>query len=61
MQIPGRSVIVLELLQFKEDKTKEDQHQEEEFFFIEIKQEDETVFWSQKSFSFYEILEMGKV
>ncbi len=48
----GRVVTVLELKEFKE---------ENERFFIEIEQEDGTRFWTQKSFSFEEILEMGFV
>ena len=46
----GRVVTVLELKEFKE---------ENERFFIEIEQEDGTRFWTQKSFSFEEILGMG--
>ena len=45
-------VMVLELKEFKE---------ENERFFIEIEQEDETRFWTQKSFAFEEILGMGFV
>ncbi len=48
----GRVVTVLELKEFKE---------ENERFFIEIEQEDGTCFWTQKSFSFDEILGMGFV
>ncbi len=48
----GRMVMVLELKEFKE---------EDEHFFIEIEQEDGTLFWTKKSFSFEEILEMGFV
>jgi len=48
----SRMVTVLELKEFKE---------ENERFFIEIKQEDGTCFWTQKSFSFEEILGMGFV
>ncbi len=46
----GRMVMVLTLKEFKE---------ENERFFIEIEQEDGTHFWTQKSFSFEEILGMG--
>ncbi len=46
----GRMVMVLTLKEFKE---------ENERFFIEIEQEDGTRFWTQKSFSFEEILGMG--
>ena len=46
----GRVVTVLKLKEFKE---------ENERFFIEIEQEDGTHFWTQKSFSFEEILGMG--
>ena len=45
----SRMVTVLELKEFKE---------ENERFFIEIEQEDGTLFWTQKSFEFEEILEM---
>ena len=45
----GRMIAVLELKEFKE---------ENERFFIEIEQEDGNLFWTQKSFSFEEILEM---
>ena len=45
----GRVKTILELKEFKE---------EDERFFIEIEQEDGTRFWTQKSFSFEEILEM---
>ena len=48
----GRMVMVLKLKEFRE---------EDERFFIEIEQEDGTRFWTQKSFSFEEILEMGFV
>ncbi len=43
-------VTILKLKEFKE---------ENEHFFIEIEQEDGTQFWTQKSFSFEEILGMG--
>jgi len=46
----GRVVSILELKEFKE---------ENERFFIEIEQEDGTKFWTEKSFSFEEILEMN--
>jgi len=46
-------VTILEFVNFKEDRTKE-----EESFFIEIKQVDDTTVWSKKSFLFYEIIEM---
>ncbi|SFV50601.1 Protein involved in initiation of plasmid replication [hydrothermal vent metagenome] len=49
----NRSVTVLEICGFREDKTKE-----EEFFFIEIQDEHGNKFWGKKSFSFYEIIEM---
>ena len=45
----SRVVTILQLKEFKE---------ENERFFIEIEQEDGTLFWTQKSFSFEEILEM---
>jgi len=48
----GRMVAILELKEFKE---------EDEHFFIEIEQEDGKKFWTEKSFSFEEILEMGFV
>jgi len=48
----SRVVTILELKEFKE---------EDERFFIEIEQEDGTRFWTQKSFSFEEILGMGFV
>jgi hypothetical protein len=48
----SRMVTVLELKEFKE---------EDERFFIEIEQEDDTRFWTQKSFGFDEILGMGFV
>ena len=48
----GRMIAVLELKEFRE---------EDEHFFIEIEQEDENRFWTEKSFSFEEILEMGFV
>ena len=48
----GRMVAVLEFKEFRE---------ENEQFFIEIEQEDGTRFWTQKSFEFGEILEMGFV
>ena len=48
----GKMVIVFEIKEFKE---------ENERFFIEIEQEDGTRFWTKKSFSFEEILEMGFV
>ena len=46
----GRVKTILELKEFKEE--------DDERFFIEIEQEDGTRFWTQKSFSFEEILEM---
>jgi hypothetical protein len=46
----SRMVTVLELKEFKE---------ENERFFIEIEQEDGNRFWTEKSFSFEEILGMG--
>jgi hypothetical protein len=46
----SRVVTILELKEFRE---------ENERFFIEIKQEDGTRFWTQKSFEFEEILGMG--
>jgi hypothetical protein len=46
----SRVVTVLEFKEFRE---------ENERFFIEIKQEDGTRFWTQKSFEFEEILCMG--
>ena len=46
----GRVVTILQLKEFKE---------ENERFFIEIEQEDGNLFWTQKSFGFEEILEMG--
>jgi plasmid replication initiation protein len=46
----GRMVAVLEFKEFRE---------ENERFFIELKQEDGTRFWTQKSFGFGEILQMG--
>jgi len=46
----GRMVMILELKDFRE---------EDERFFIEIEQEDGNRFWTQKSFSFEEILGMG--
>ena len=46
----SRMVTVLEFKEFKE---------ENERFFIEIEQEDENLFWTEKSFSFEEILGMG--
>jgi len=48
----SRVVTILELKGFKE---------ENERFFIEIEQEDGSRFWTQKSFSFEEILGMGFV
>ena len=48
----GRVKTILELKEFKE---------ENERFFIEIEQEDGTHFWTQKSFTFEEILGMGFV
>ena len=48
----GRMVAILELKEFKE---------EDEHFFIEIEQEDGKKFWTEKSFSFEAILEMGFV
>ena len=49
----NRSVTVLEICGFREDRSKE-----EEFFFIEIQDEHDNKFWGKKSFSFYEIIEM---
>ena len=46
----GRMIAILELKEFKE---------EDERFFIEIAQEDGNLFWTEKSFGFKEILEMG--
>ena len=46
----AKAVLILELKEFKE---------ENERFFIEIEQEDENLFWTEKSFSFEEILGMG--
>jgi len=48
----GRMIAVLELKEFRE---------EDERFFIEIEQEDGASFWTEKSFSFEEILGMGFV
>ena len=48
----GRMIAILELKEFRE---------ENEYFFIEIEQEDGTKFWTEKSFSFEEILGMGFV
>ncbi len=48
----SKMVTILELKEFKE---------ENERFFIEIEQEDGTRFWTEKSFAFNEILEMGFV
>ncbi len=45
----GRVKTILELKEFKE---------EDEHFFIEIEQEDGSRFWTEKSFSFKEILGM---
>jgi hypothetical protein len=49
----GRAVLVLEFIEFKQETTKD-----EEFFFIKIRQEDGSEFWSQKSFLFEEIIAM---
>ena len=46
----SRVVTILKLKEFRE---------ENERFFIEIEQEDGTLFWTKKSFSFEEILGMG--
>jgi plasmid replication initiation protein len=52
----GRAVVILEFIDFKKDTTKEDEYFEQ--FFIKIKQEDDSIFWSKKSFSFDEIVAM---
>jgi len=49
----GRAVLVLEFIEFKQETTKD-----EESFFIKIRQEDGSEFWSQKSFLFEEIIAM---
>ena len=49
----GRAVLVLEFIEFKQEITKD-----EESFFIKIRQEDGSEFWSQKSFLFEEIIAM---
>jgi hypothetical protein len=46
-------VLVLEFIEFKQETTKD-----EESFFIKIRQEDGSEFWSQKSFLFEEIIAM---
>ena len=49
----GRAVLVLEFIEFKQETIKD-----EESFFIKIRQEDGSEFWSQKSFLFEEIKAM---
>jgi hypothetical protein len=49
----GRAVLVLEFIEFKQETIKD-----EESFFIKIRQEDGSEFWSQKSFLFEEIIAM---
>jgi plasmid replication initiation protein len=52
----GRVETKLEFIDFKQDVNKNDEYFE--YFFIKIKQEDSTLFWTKKSFSFDEIVNM---
>jgi plasmid replication initiation protein len=52
----GKATIILEFIDFKVDRAKDNEHFEK--FFIKIKQEDDNSFWSKNSFSFDEIIGM---
>ena len=52
----SKSIILLEIIDFKEDKSKT--HESFGFFFIKIKQEDDSLIWTKESFAFDDILAM---
>jgi len=55
----GKTTIIYEFIDFKIDRDKSSEYFD--YFFIKIKQEDDSEIWSSESFSFDDIVGMGFV